>query len=234
MAMIKPIFITEQIYHIYNRGVEKRDIFMEDKDYLRFIHNLYEFNDEKPAHNVSYFLNRQTESIESVRIAKTKTSRELLLEIIAFVLMPNHFHLLIRQRRENGISKFMQKLGTGYTNYFNKKYERVGGLFQGNFKAIHVNEEPHFIHLPHYIHTNPLELIYRSPTSIDLINWLSGYRWSSFQDYIGKRNFPSVISRDFLLDIFGGENGYFRHTQERLNDTNNENISEALKDVVLD
>ena len=129
----------------------------------------------------------------------------------------------------------MQKLGTGYTNYFNKKYERVGSLFQGRFKAVLVNEEAHLIHLPFYIHTNPLDLIYGSSTSIDWkkqMNYLENYRWSSYLDYIGKKNFPSVTSREFLLEFFGGEEEYKKATGSWLKERG-EN-SEKIKEVILE
>ncbi|MEK7095926.1 MAG: transposase, partial [Patescibacteria group bacterium] len=130
--MQKPQFAQDQIYHIFNRGVEKRDIFVGEKDYFRFVHDLYEFNDEDRVYNSLYFFKREPKSIE-VQPQYVKKERKLLVDILAFVLMPNHFHLILRQRVENGIVKFLQKIGTGYTMYFNKKYERVGSLFQGRF-----------------------------------------------------------------------------------------------------
>ncbi len=229
--MQKPKFVEDQIYHIYNRGVEKRDVFLDDKDYFRFIHNLFEFNNKNPVSNLNYYFNPKTMNVEARYIKKGNEPRKLLVEILLFTLMPNHFHLLLRQKRENGIVKFMQKLGTGYTNYFNKKYERVGGLFQGRFKAVLINEEAHFLHLPFYIHTNPLDLNYGSSTSID---FLSNYRWSSFPDYIGKKNLPSVTQREFLLNIFEGEEGYKKHTKEHLKEIERDRIFKDIEDVVLE
>lgn len=233
--MQKPQFVENQIYHIYNRGVEKRNIFLNDKDYLRFIHDLFEFNDKDSVFNVAYYFNSKSKEIESKHLEKERKPRKLLVEILVFALMPNHFHLLLKQKRENGIVKFMQKLGTGYTNYFNKKYERVGGLFQGRFKAILISEEAHFIHLPFYIHTNPIDLIYGSSTSIDWRRWvefLENYRWSSFLDYIGKKNFPSLTSRKFLLEFWGGEKAYQKETKKWLRERD-ENI-EKIKETTLE
>ncbi|PIP17249.1 MAG: hypothetical protein COX44_00925 [Candidatus Portnoybacteria bacterium CG23_combo_of_CG06-09_8_20_14_all_37_13] len=128
--------------------------------------------------------------------------------------MPNHFHLLLRQRMEGGITKFMRKLGIGYANYFNQKYERTGTLFQGRYKAVLVNREVHFIHLPYYIHFNPLDLLMLDWRTRKIKNYkkavkfLESYRWSSHLDYIGKKNFPSVTQREFLLKIFGGVENY--------------------------
>lgn len=240
--MQKPKFIENEIYHIYNRGVEKRDIFTNDKDRLRFIHDLFEFNDENPTINTSYYLDysevKLSAKVQLQSVKNEKQPRKLLVEILAFCLMPNHFHLLLRQKREGGIIKFMQKIGTGYSMYFNKKYERVGGLFQGRFKAAIVKEEAHFIHLPFYIHSNPLDLIYRGSTSIDSIDWkkqidfLENYRWSSFLDYIGNKNFPSVTSRKFLLNFFEGENEYKKTFQDWLKEKN-EKI-EIIRDIILE
>ena len=227
--MQKPKFIENQIYHIYNRGVEKRNIFKEDKDYFRFLHDLFEFNDENDVFNVAYYFNLQTKEIESQHLETERKPRKLLVEILIFTLMPNHFHLLLRQKKEKGIVRFMQKLGTGYTNYFNKKYERVGSLFQGRFKAVLIKEESHFLHLPYYIHSNPLDLNYGSSTPID---WLENYRWSSYLDYIGKKNFPSVTSRDFLLEFFGGEKEYQKEMIKWLKEKD-ENIEE-IKDIILE
>ena len=122
--MKKPVFINSEVYHIYNRGVEKRKTFLDDKDYFRFIHNLFEFNDDAPAMNLYYKLPQiQSYEVQLRKIHKIERQpRKLLVEIIAFCLMPNHYHILIKQKVDNGIVRFMQKLGTGYTNYFNKKF----------------------------------------------------------------------------------------------------------------
>src|SRR3989338_7893093 len=210
--MKKPQFVENQIYHVYNRGVEKRATFLDDKDFRRFIHDLFEFNDKDSAFNVAYYFNSRSKKIEPRNIEKKRKPRKSLVEILLFVLMPNHFHLLLKQSKENGIVKFMQKLGTGYTNYFNKKYERGGGLFQGRFKAVLIGREAQYIHVPSYIHLNPLELLsYRGSTSIGMrekMEFLENYQWSSYPDYIGKKNFPSLTSRDLYLKFFGGEGGY--------------------------
>lgn len=204
---------------------------MDDEDYYRFIHTLYEFNDESPVVNVKYHFNPVTMNERPPQGSRERRPRKLLVEILLFTLMPNHFHLLLRQRENNGIVKFMQKLGTGYTMYFNQKYQRVGGLFQGRFKAIHIDREVHFTYLPHYIHSNPLSLNYGGSPSIA---FLENYRWSSFPDYIGKKNFPSATKRGFLLNIFGGEKKYKELTRELLNDDSKERTVESIQDIILE
>lgn len=237
--MEKPQFVENHIYHIYNRGVEKRDIFLTDKDRLRFIHDLFEFNDEDCVSNLTYYFNRQSKEVEPQYMKPKRKPRKLLVEILIFTLMPNHFHLLLKQKVENGIVRFMQKLGTGYSMYFNQKHERVGGLFQGRFKAVLVNEEPHFMYLPHYIHQNPLSVInYGGSTPLDwrkMMEFLENYRWSSFPDYIGKKNFPSVTSREFLLEVFEGMNNYKKETKEFLRDREKQERNfEKIGEVLLD
>src|SRR3989338_11467355 len=190
---------TGEIYHIYNRGVEKRDVFMDEQDYLRFIHNLFEFNDTAPAGKYS---------VKS-EAKPPKIDRNTLLDILAFCLMPNHFHIMIREQQENGVSTFMQKPGTGYTVYFNQKYERTGVLFQGVYKSIHITDDSYFRYLPFYIHLNPLDLLYPNwregtvENTTKVFQFLENYKWSSYLDYMRKKNFPSVINNSILDEVLG-------------------------------
>ena len=224
-------FVNEGIYHVYNRSVEKREIFVDDQDRFRFIHDLFEFNDEAPAVNL-YYKRPLLQSYEAKPRKIEQQKRKLLVEILAFVVMPNHFHLLLRQIKENGISNFMHKLGTGYTMYFNQKYERAGSLFQGTYKAILVNQEAHFIHLPYYIHFNPLDLKFPEWRDREIKNYkqamkfLENYRWSSFLDYIGKKNFPSVTQREFLNEFFEGPENYKKDAMKWLKEMDLEEIED--------
>ncbi len=223
--MLRPKMANDEIYHIYNRGVEKRQIFMDNSDYFRFIHNLFEFNDEAPALNLNYNLSRAPE-IATQNASKRK--RKLLVDILAFCLMPTHFHMMVRQRVDWGISKFMQKLGIGYTNYFNTKSKRAGVLFQGKYKAKIIDNEAYFIYLPHYIHLNPLDLtdMHWREGKVNnvkkVLEFLASYRWSAYLDYIGIKNFPSVTQREFLLGYFDEEGGY------------QESVANWLKAIELD
>ncbi len=210
--MRKIKFDNNSIYHICNRGVEKREIFLDDKDYYRFIHDLYEFNDQRPAENTYY---------RNLYETGTQRNRSLLVEILAFCLMPNHFHLLLKQLADNGISIFMNKLG-GYSTYFNKKYERIGSLFQGRFRAIRIERQEHFIYIPYYIHLNPLDLVeseWREGRIKNLnkaVSFLYSYRWSSYLDYTGKKNFPSIIQKNLLLNSLESQENYKKETLEWL------------------
>ena len=230
--MRKITFENNEIYHIINRGVEKRNIFMDDKDYLRFIHDLYEFNDEVPAENI-YYKSFNIESYEA-KPRKITHERKLLVEVLAFCLMPNHYHLLLRQTKDKGITNFMHKLGTGYTMSFNKKYKRVGSLFQGTFNAVLIDKENHFLNLPYYIHLNPLDIQspewrYRKIKDYDkTIEYLNHYKWSSHLDYCGKKNFPSITRREFLLDIFDGKEKYKQSINKWLKEMDPDNIQNII------
>ncbi len=215
--MKKPEFANGEIYHLYNRGVEKRRVFTKEVDYRRFTHDLVCFNDVEAVTPANVRLDArkpaQAKCLEIESLNRVPASRRLV-EFLAFCLMPNHFHLLVRQRQNDGVVRFMQKLGVGYTMYFNLKYKRVGPLFQGAFKAVLVEDEAHFLHLPTYIHANPLDLFMpiwrqgriRSPQKA--LRFLEEYRWSSFPDYIGRKNFPSVTQREFLTSVFGDAKAY--------------------------
>lgn len=226
--------VAGNIYHVLNRGVDKRKIFLDDKDHFRFIHDLFEFNDIKPANNnLNYYFRNNSTDVARPYI-KLMEPRELLVEILAFCLMPNHYHLLIRPLFNDGLFRFMKKLNTGYAKYFNEKYKRVGALFEGRYKSIIIKDESHFIHLPYYIHFNPLDLAtpeWREGELKDYkkaINFLDNYRWSSHFDYSGKKNFPSVTQREFLMKFFGGSQEYEDSIKKWLKNLDTENIKEIV------
>jgi len=213
MAERKSQFANGEIYHIVMRAIDGIDLFRDNKDYLRMIHDLFEFNDVNPAPSVFRvnFHRNKTNVTKSdlVTLNGERRKRDLLVEILAFCLMPNHVHLLLRQLRDNGISKFMQKFG-GYALYFNGKYSRRGYLFQNRFREVHIDNDRQFSVVFVYIHTNPVALIYpgwkeRGVTNVPrAVKFIENYRWSSYTDYLGKKNFPSVTSRECIQDIIGG------------------------------
>ncbi|KKR39311.1 MAG: hypothetical protein UU18_C0011G0023 [Parcubacteria group bacterium GW2011_GWB2_40_8] len=214
--------VSMEIYHIVNRGVDKRKIFTNDKDRFRFVHNLFEFNDQDNVVNNVYFFEKP--NTIDVRRQYKKKKRKLLVVIHAFCLMDNHYHLLVSSKVNGGIPKFMKKINMGYSKYFNIKYDRSGALFEGRHKKILIKDEAHFIHLPYYIHLNPLDFVapeWRERKIKDfkkVVDFINSYRWSSHLDYIGKNNFPSVTQRNFLLDFFGGEKEYMNSIKQWVKD----------------
>ncbi len=218
-----------EVYHLLNRGVDKRKIFLDEQDHFRFIHDLYEFNDEEWANNGTYFF-KKYKDIGHPYIQE-RQPRKLIVDIHSFSLMPNHYHLMVSPRVENGISLFMKKLNGGYAKYFNEKYERSGALFQGKYKSVHIIAESHFIHLPYYIHCNSLDLLGINWRNRNIKNYKEAikfvelYRWSSHLDYLGKKNFPSVISKNFLNEYFDGEIGYKNSINNWLRNLDIEQVS---------
>ena len=217
MSLKRPKFVTGEYYHILNRGVEKRDIFLETADFFRFIFCLYELNDK----NMVVMRDRIEERKLRRRGKETSIGstygfynkkRELLVEVVVFCLMPNHYHLVLRQLVDGGISLFMKKLSNSYTGYFNEKYNRkgIGPLFQGRFKAVHVENDKQLTALVAYIFTNPIDLIEKNWKEAGAkdpqkaAQFLKTYRWSSYLDCIGITNFISVTKRDFLTEFLGG------------------------------
>ncbi|MDI6882901.1 MAG: transposase [Patescibacteria group bacterium] len=223
-------FVQGEIYHIVIRRAGNEELFLDIDDYYRGIFCIYEFNTTKPiiirqrrlarARFKKYIKEasrgRPPADIEVVKkegIILMRDSRDLLVEVLAFCLMPNHIHLLVRQLKEGGISKFMLKLESGYAAYFKNKYgvKIKGHFFQDRFKCVHIKTEEQLRTVFVYLHTNPIALIephwkekgIKDPERA--IKFLEKeYRWSSFLDYLGKKNFPSVTQRDFLLEIMEG------------------------------
>lgn len=213
-------------FHVLNRGVDKRTVFIDRTDYIRFIHDLWEFNDTRHALNVR----RRTSNIsgggetESRGRKNEHRARNPLVRIHFFCLMPNHYHLLISPIDDNyeNVSLFMKKLNGGYSKYFNEKYTRSGALWQGKYKSVPIETDAHFMHIPYYIHFNPLDMSmpeWRERKIVDhnkAVDFLHNYRWSSHLDYLGEKNFPSVTYRNFFLDFFGGEKKYAQKIKNML------------------
>lgn len=213
MPYRKQQFANGEVYHITLRGIDDNLIFKDKDDYYRGIFSIYEFNNVKP---VEIWLRRQQRKKEKALggpSSQCLQQREQLVEVLSFCLMPNHIHLLLRQLKDNGITKFMAKVGTGYGGYFNRKYNRKGYVFQNRFSAVHIKDEGQLKVVFTYIHTNPISLIEPKWKELGIknpkeaIEFLENYKWSSYLDYIDKNNFPSVTEREFILKIIGGEHG---------------------------
>ncbi len=191
-------FAPSEFYHIYNRGNSKQDIFLDRADYQRFQDLLY--------------LSNTIDSV-SVRNARRGGVYELekkkeFVAIGAYCLMPNHFHILLTPLVDLGVSKFMQKVSTGYAMYFNKRHERSGSLFEGKFKSKYADSDEYLKYLFSYIHLNPLKLKHldwrtRVQYQSDLLEHARNYSFSSFQDYLyDARDESLILSKDFFPDYF--------------------------------
>jgi REP element-mobilizing transposase RayT len=177
-------FAVGEWYHCYTRGIDKRDTFESEDDCRRFIQLLYLANSSESVGREYFYYMSHTDILQRSRLTP-------LVSIGAYCLMKNHYHILIQETVENGISRFMQKLGTGYTMYFNEKYERVGSLFVGPFRSKHINSDPYVRRVTQYIHLNPAEMFEAGWKKGKVKNFaklernLLTYQFSSLPDYSG-------------------------------------------------
>lgn len=199
-------FVNDEYYHIYNRGVDKRTIFECQEDLDRFFESMKEFNTINPIDSI----------FEAKRLRKKLRGRtselsedEKLVNFVCYCLNPNHYHFLLQQLVDKGIQKFMQKIGTGYVMYFNKKHKRSGSLFQGKYKAIHVNSNEYLLHLNTYINLNykihNLEKFRGSTSKLFKSSWEEYIKDNRNRNNEQKKDF---CEKDIILDQFGNIEDY--------------------------
>lgn len=212
MSIRKVSFVVEEFYHIYNRGNSKQKIFLDTKDYQRFIDLLYAVNREEKF-NFS-------DSLKGISVYE-KDSESPLVAIGAYCLMPNHFHILLTPLVDNGVSKFMQKISTAYVMYFNQKYKRTGALFEGKFKSQHVDDDRYLKYLFSYIHLNPIKLIQKDwkekgiRNKNEVIKYLSEYQYSSYLDYMEiQRPQNIILKKKSFSDYFPARKDYIKEIFE--------------------
>lgn len=174
------IYYENGFYHVYNRGVEKRDIFLESADYAFFLHLI----------KGALLPPEPKGKAESDVLRPRRKNFFGKIDLMAYVLMPNHFHFLLRQNTISSVTDFVRSVSTSYSMRFNKKYQRVGSLFQGVFKATNIDDENYLLWLSRYIHRNPTDFI--------------NYPHSSYEDYVLSKNTP-WLNKKFILDIFGNK-----------------------------
>jgi putative transposase len=223
----KKPYSPNSYYHIYNRGVEKRKIFIDERDYGVFLSYIKEYLLPK---NLDYLQKtigdsqaspqKKADAIKALRMNNFSDD----ITLVAYCLMPNHFHLLIHQKSANAIDKFMNSLATRYTMFFNRRYKRVGTLYQSVYKAVLIETEAQLIHLTKYIHRNPLkgEALKGSPGIFTL-------QPSSYPEYMGQRN-SAWIHPEIILSFFSKTNPRLSYKSFVLE----VEISKILKDVVID
>lgn len=183
-------FVNGEFYHLYNRGLEKRIIFNGRRDYSHFTQALFYYAIQNPKPKFSVY--RRTKIFP---VDKTKK----IVEIVCFCLMPNHFHLLVKQLKDGGISEFMRRFIHSVTKYRNIKYTKQGPIFPGMFKAIRIESDEQLVHLSRYIHLNPLVSY--------LVNNLDSYEWSSYGEYIGTKS-ERLCAKNEILAFFKSPEDY--------------------------
>lgn len=176
--------VNNEVYHVFNRGVAKLPIFNDKRDYNRFLETLYYYQFQGPKPQFS-----QLKRFKEIKFDHNPK----IVEIVCYCLMSNHYHLLLRQLQDNGISEFINKLSNSYTKYFNTRHERVGPLLQGQFKAVRIESDEQLMHVSRYIHLNPI-------TSY-LIKDLKEYTLSSYLSYINLQK-DNLCEKELILSMF--------------------------------
>lgn len=187
--------VTEEVYHVFNRGIAGQPIYHDKRDYQRFLNLIKYYQNIHPFPRYSKFLNLSHEMRNAV-LQKLRSQSNFLVDIFGFCLMPNHFHILLKQRHEKGTSLFLSNLTNSYTRYFNTKQKRIGPLFQGKFKAVRIEDDEQLLHVVRYIHLNPY-----TSSLIKTIAELKTYPYSSIQDYILQKDYQ-ITDTDQVLSHF--------------------------------
>ena len=198
-------------YHICNRGIEKRNIFLDDHDYQHFLWIVNEFiKPDHPTPGNEFFLRKSV-------------GNEII--ILCYCLMPNHFHFLIKQLTEDGITKLMRRISTVYATYFNNRYSHEGKVFQGIYKAVNVSTDAYLMQVSAYIHRNPIALCKN----------LEDYKYSSYQDYLGKRN-TAWLNTSEILNIFETKNekNPSENYRKYVEGTDFSGVDDLFKTIALD
>jgi putative transposase len=198
--MRKTNFVVGEHYHVYNRGTDKRNIFVDQKDLERFWENLSDFNQVDPIGSVYEFSFKK-------KSGEVDKKRKSLVKFIAYCINPNHFHFLITPVQDRGVEKFMQRLGNGYTKYFNNRHKRSGVLFQGKFKSKHVDSNEYLLHLSVYINGNN-----------QLGHPMSKLSKSSMDEFLGKENIEKLCDPEIVLSQFRGVDDYKDFSSKSLKD----------------
>lgn len=195
-------------YHIFNRGNNKQPIFLDDRDRIRFLFLLLHL--QAPIyftnHNrrVNYFVKHSVFNILQEKLEEINKHR--YVELKSFALMPNHFHLIVFESKDGGIAQYMQRVLNAYTKYFNAKYQKIGHLFQGPFKAVHVEDNRQLLYLSAYIHRNPREILaWKNKEHV--------FSWSSYSDYINTNRWDKLLKIDIVRSQFSSRKEYKRFVQ---------------------
>jgi putative transposase len=199
-------FANDEYYHIYNRGVDKREVFLDVKDYVRFLKSMREFNRIDP---IGSLYEKSFRDKNGCNPTGSKSPIGLLepakiVDIVCYCLNPNHYHFILKQNVDKGIEKFMHKLGMGYTNYFNKKYSRFGSLFQDPFKSIHISTNEYLLYLSAYVNMN---------YEIHGYGKMKSWPYSCLPDYLGQRN-GTLCDKSPILDQFESGEEYKKFAKD--------------------
>ncbi len=207
--MRRTIIAPGEYYHVYNKRILEEPLFREKRDFIRFLFLLVFFQSPHGITNtkrqVDYYQNHNEFSVD--KEIKDQIVQERVVELIAFTLMPTHFHILLRELQEGGISRYLQRIEAGYARYYHIKYEVLGHVFKGSFGITYVESNQQLIYLSTYLHRNPRELLAWR-------NKEQNYPWSSYQDYLGSNRWGKLLKPGIVLGQFNSPAEYRRFVQK--------------------
>jgi len=211
-----------EYYHIYNRGVDKKDIFIDKRDYARFLFCVLFFQSPlslvNPPSYINYFIGHSVFNI-SQKIKKQIIS-DKYVELVSFIFMPNHFHLIVKEKVAGGISQYMQRIQNSFTKYFNTKYKKNGHLFQGPYQIVYIEDDEQLLYLSSYIHRNCRVLN-------GWKNKEEKYPWSSYSDFLGPNRFGGLLEPEIIMSEFNNAGDYKIEVQ-------NSGAKEIIEDLLID
>ena len=223
----KEILANGEFYHVYNRGTDKRDVFNDTHDVLRFLQSMNEFNTVKPIGSI--YLN----SFEKTKLRRPTSKLERLVNIVAYCLNPNHYHFILEQCKDGGVSEFMKRLGGGYTKYFNHRYKRSGVLFQGKYKAIFIDSNEYLLYVSVYVNLNDKVHQLRRPTSKLAVRSVSSFN-QYILDRVGKC-FLEVQNKEIIVGQFKNKQDYADYAKETLSEIlENKKNSKELQRMLIE
>jgi len=196
--MRKTVFNTDEYYHIFNRGVDKRTIFQDRYDFGRFFQSVEEFNTIQPIGSIYEKSFQKDKPLGSLASKQKK-----LVELVCYCLNPNHYHFILKQAAERGVEKFMHRLGTGYTKYFNIRHQRNGALFQGSFKAKYIDSNEYLLYVSAYVNLN---------FKVHQLGSLASK--SSWNEYTSKKS--GLCSKNIILSQFRRPSEYEAFAKDAL------------------
>ncbi|OGM21902.1 hypothetical protein A2714_04555 [Candidatus Woesebacteria bacterium RIFCSPHIGHO2_01_FULL_38_9] len=206
--MRKLVFANNEIYHVFNRGIEKRDIFTNKREFSRAILTLNYYRLLETPLRLSKAL--QLEKEKRIEFFKSLEQGIKRIEVIAYCLMPNHFHLLLKQTVSGGLQRYLADFQNSYTRYFNTRHnKRNGPLFQGAFKAVHIEDDNQLIHVSRYIHINPVVSFLLDEEKLD------SYEWSSYPEYVSL-GLVKMCDTDLILRLFKSQRSYRRFVHNHI------------------
>jgi putative transposase len=204
----KVSLVNNEIYHIFNRSVDGQTIFTSKWEFTRALQTVDYYRFSNPPIRFSQYLKLDSET--STNLYKSiSTCNSSRVKILSYCLMPNHYHFLLQQTVDNGISKFISDFSNSYSKYFNIKNKRLGPLFQGTFKNVRIETVEQLIHVSRYIHINPVVSCLQKDTE------LLKYTWSSLKEYVNKES-PSICDTSIILSQFPTSESFISFTKDRI------------------